>query len=60
VLDERERVKELCSRLQGEIEHMTEELIHEKREGMEFAERIKRLIGVNQYHSFGNGQTIIV
>ena len=37
---------------------MTEELIQEKREAMEFSERIKRLIGVNQHQSFGNGQTV--
>jgi len=51
-------VKELCGRLQGEIEQMTEEMVLEKRDAMEFQERIKRLVGVNQYQSFGNGQSM--
>jgi hypothetical protein len=51
-------VKELCGRLQGEIEQMTAEMVLEKRDAMEFQERIKRLVGVNQYQSFGNGQSM--
>lgn len=55
VLEERERCREVNEKLQGEIESLTEEIIHEKREHMEFYERIRMQIG-GHYQSFGTGQ----
>ncbi len=47
VLEERERYREINDKLQNEIEGMTEEIISEKRDHMQFYERLRMMLSVH-------------